>query len=56
MKHIITCTSEELAILVTLCDYPDIAKGIAEASLGKKSRKEWDAIAAATIRNSSFPM
>jgi len=35
IKHLITCTSEELAILVTLCDYPDIAKGIAEVSLGK---------------------
>ncbi|MEC0695916.1 hypothetical protein [Bacillus atrophaeus] len=49
MKHLMTCTSEELAILVTLCDFPDVAKGIAEASLGKKSKKEWDAVADATV-------
>ncbi|ASB91081.1 hypothetical protein OZL92_14830 [Bacillus sonorensis] len=49
MKHLITCTSEELALLVGLCDYPGVGKGILESSLGKKSRKEWDAIAAATV-------
>ncbi|WP_253907613.1 hypothetical protein [Bacillus sp. WMMC1349] len=51
MKHILTCTSEELGILVGLCDYPGVAKGIMEASLGKKSSKEWDAIAASTFSN-----
>lgn len=49
MKHLITCTSEELALLVGLCDYPGVAKGILESSLGKKSKKEWDAILEATV-------
>lgn len=39
-----TCTSAELALLVTLSGYPGVAKGIAEASVGEKSHKEWEAI------------
>lgn len=39
-----TCTSAELALLVTLSGYPGVAKGIAEASVGEKSQKEWKAI------------
>ncbi|MDI3410161.1 hypothetical protein QKW52_06060 [Bacillus sonorensis] len=39
MKHLITCTSEELALLVGLCDYPGVGKGILESSLGKNQEK-----------------
>lgn len=39
-----TCTSAELALLVTLSGYPGVAKGIAEASVGEKGQKEWEAI------------
>lgn len=49
MDHIITCTTEELALIVTLCDYPEVAKGIAESSLGEKSPEEWQAIMDVTV-------
>ena len=49
MEHILTCTTEELALLVTLCGYPQVAKGIAEASLGERSEREWHAIMEATV-------
>jgi len=44
MQHIMTCTTEELALLITLCGYPAVAKSIAEASLGEKSEQEWMAV------------
>jgi hypothetical protein len=44
MDYIMTCTSAELALLVTLSGYPGVAKGIAEASVGEKSQIEWEAI------------
>jgi hypothetical protein len=44
MDYIMTCTSAELALLVTLSGYPGVAKGIAEASVGEKRPKEWEAI------------
>ncbi|PLR92663.1 hypothetical protein [Bacillus sp. T33-2] len=44
MQYLMTCSTEELALLVTMCDYPHVAKGIAEASLGEKSPEEWEAI------------
>ncbi|MEH7012616.1 hypothetical protein V7087_17720 [Neobacillus niacini] len=44
MDYIMTCTSAELALLVTLSGYPGVAKGIAEASVGEKGHKEWEAI------------
>ncbi|MEH7272668.1 hypothetical protein [Neobacillus vireti] len=44
MDYIMTCTSAELALLVTLSGYPGVAKGIAEASVGEKGQKEWEAI------------
>ncbi|MDQ0999688.1 hypothetical protein QFZ28_000088 [Neobacillus niacini] len=44
MDYIMTCTSAELALLVTLSGYPGVAKGIAEASVGEKRQKEWEAI------------
>ena len=49
MDYIMTCTSEELALLVTLCGYPDVAKSIAEAAIGEKSPVEWDAIMEVTV-------
>ncbi|WP_099361346.1 hypothetical protein [Fredinandcohnia onubensis] len=49
MNHALTCTTEELALLVTVCGYPAVAKGIAEASYGEKSPEEWDAIMESTI-------
>lgn len=44
MDYIMTCTSEELALLVTINGYPGVAKSIAEAAFGEKSEKEWQAI------------
>lgn len=49
MKHVLTCTTEELALLVTLCGYPSVAKGIAEAAIGEKSPDEWTAIMETTV-------
>ncbi|MEH7235835.1 hypothetical protein [Bacillus sp. JJ1562] len=49
MNHALTCTTEELALLVSVCGYPAVAKGIAEASYGEKSPEEWDAIMDSTI-------
>lgn len=49
MNHALTCTTEELALLVSVCGYPAVAKGIAEASYGEKSPEEWDAIMESTI-------
>ncbi|WP_019244415.1 MULTISPECIES: hypothetical protein [Bacillus] len=49
MKHVLTCTTEELAIMVSVSGHPSIAKGIAEASMGSKSEKEWVAIMEATV-------
>lgn len=45
-----TCTSAELALLVTLSGYPGVAKGIAEASIGEKGPKEWEAIMEVTTQ------
>jgi hypothetical protein len=44
MKFLMTCTTQELALMMTLCGYPEAAKGMAESALGKKSTKEWDAV------------
>ncbi|MDQ6595106.1 hypothetical protein [Bacillus salipaludis] len=49
MDYLMTCTSEELALLVTVNGYPSVAKTIAEASFGKKSEKEWQAIMEAAV-------
>ncbi|WP_053360642.1 hypothetical protein [Bacillus sp. FJAT-27251] len=48
MKPVLSCTTEELALLVTLCGQPGMAKGIAENSMGKRSTREWEAIMDAT--------
>ncbi|MCM3567290.1 hypothetical protein [Neobacillus mesonae] len=50
MEYIITCTAEELALMVTVCGYPGVAKGIAEASLGEKTPQEWEAIMGTAAR------
>jgi len=44
-----TCTTEELALMITLVGYPGVAKSIAEASVGKKSPKEWESIMQVTV-------
>ncbi|WP_010676852.1 hypothetical protein [Bacillus timonensis] len=49
MNHALTCTTEELALLVSVCGYPAVAKGIAEASYGEKTPEEWTAIMESTI-------
>jgi hypothetical protein len=50
MNHILTCTSEELALMVSLSGYDSVAKGIAEAAIGKKNEQEWIAIMEATSK------
>lgn len=49
MKPILTCTTEELALLVTFSGYPEVGKGIAESSLGNQSSEVWDSVMQATI-------
>ncbi|NPC91492.1 hypothetical protein HOO54_04330 [Bacillus sp. WMMC1349] len=49
MEHILTCTSEELGMIASICGFHGAAKEIMEASLGKRSDEQWDAIAASTI-------
>ncbi|WP_071460684.1 hypothetical protein [Bacillus massilinigeriensis] len=49
MNFLMTCTTEELALFVSLCGFPGEGRGIAESSFGRKSGKEWDAIIETTI-------
>ncbi|WP_210367778.1 hypothetical protein [Bacillus sp. REN3] len=49
MKPVLTCTTEELALLVTFSGYPEVGKGIAESSLGTRSPEVWDSVMQATI-------
>jgi hypothetical protein len=49
MKPVLTCTTEELALLVTFSGYPEVGKGIAESSLGNQSSEVWDSVMQATI-------
>ncbi|RFU65382.1 hypothetical protein [Peribacillus glennii] len=44
MKFLTACTTAELAAMVSINGYPGVAKGIAEAGLGERSAKEWEAI------------
>ncbi|WP_368504945.1 hypothetical protein AB3N04_04665 [Alkalihalophilus sp. As8PL] len=44
MNRVLKCTTEELMLLVNLCGYPDVAKGIGESSLGEKSEDAWEAV------------
>ncbi|MDQ0230665.1 hypothetical protein [Metabacillus malikii] len=48
MNHLLTCTTEELALMVSVAGFPDVAKGIAETAIGDKSENEWLAIMEAT--------
>lgn len=41
MDFVLTCTSEELALMVSVAGYDSVAKGIVEAAVGKKSGQEW---------------
>ncbi|WP_243291003.1 hypothetical protein [Bacillus sp. FJAT-47783] len=49
MNHLLTCTTEELALMVSVVGHHSVAKGIAEAAVGSKSEKEWIAIMEATV-------
>lgn len=44
LKFLTTCTTAELAAMVSINGYPRVAKGIAEAGLGERSAKEWEVI------------
>ena len=48
MEHLLTCTTEELALMVSAAGYHGIAKGIAESAIGNKTEKEWLAVLEAT--------
>ena len=48
MEHLLTCTAEELALMVSVAGYHGIAKGIAEPVIGNKTEKEWLAVLEAT--------
>ncbi|WEG17399.1 hypothetical protein PQ478_02520 [Alkalihalophilus pseudofirmus] len=48
MNFVMKCSTEELALLVSLTGYPNVAKGILETGLGRKTQQEWDAVMEAT--------
>ncbi|MDQ0224109.1 hypothetical protein [Metabacillus niabensis] len=48
MNHLLTCTTEELALMVSVAGFPSVAKGIAETAIGSKTENEWVAIMEAT--------
>ncbi|MDV2685753.1 hypothetical protein RYX56_15410 [Alkalihalophilus lindianensis] len=48
MNFVMKCSTEELALLVSLTGFPNVAKGILEAGLGTKTQQEWDAVMEAT--------
>ncbi|MDP4552893.1 hypothetical protein Q9251_18600 [Alkalihalobacillus macyae] len=50
MNHLLTCTTEELALMVSVIGHQSVAKGIAESAIGEKSEKEWIAILEATSK------
>ena len=50
MDFVLTCTSEELALMVSVAGYDTVAKGIAEAAVGEKSEQEWVAVMEATSK------
>ncbi|WP_139378318.1 hypothetical protein [Mesobacillus jeotgali] len=49
MKPLLACTTEELALLVTFCGYPEVGKGIAESSMGGLTPEKWESVMQATI-------
>ena len=49
MKPLLACTTEELALLVTFCGYPEVGKGIAESSMNGMTPEKWESVMQATI-------
>ncbi|WNF22701.1 hypothetical protein [Mesobacillus jeotgali] len=49
MKPLLACTTEELALLVTFCGYPEVGKGIAESSMESVTPENWQSVMQATI-------
>ncbi|TSB45223.1 hypothetical protein [Alkalicoccobacillus porphyridii] len=44
MQPNLTCTTEELILLLTLCGYQETAKGLGESVFGEKSTDAWDTL------------
>ncbi|WP_079478812.1 hypothetical protein [Halobacillus salinus] len=44
MEHLLTCTTEELALMMAVSDQPKMARGMMDESFGKKTEREWIAI------------
>ncbi|MDQ0208293.1 hypothetical protein [Alkalicoccobacillus murimartini] len=44
MKPILTCSTEELVLLLTLCGHPETARGMGESMLGEKSEEAWSIV------------
>lgn len=49
MKPLLACTTEELALLVAFCGYPEVGKGIAESSMESLTPENWQSVMQATI-------
>ncbi|MBA4537893.1 hypothetical protein H1Z61_12320 [Bacillus aquiflavi] len=49
MKHLLTCTNEELVLLVGLCGHARFTKMLIDGLTGEKSLKEWEAIVDTTV-------
>ncbi|AZB44616.1 hypothetical protein CEF21_21285 [Bacillus sp. FJAT-42376] len=49
MNHQISCTTEELAVLVSVCGYHEFAKGIAVGSYGDRTEEDWNLVFQITI-------
>ncbi|MBS2970766.1 hypothetical protein J9317_18645 [Metabacillus sp. KIGAM252] len=49
MEHQITCTTEELAVLVSVCGYPEFAFGMDAAASKNRTEDEWNLIFEITI-------
>ncbi|GIN12701.1 hypothetical protein J26TS2_25680 [Shouchella clausii] len=44
MQPLLTCTTEELVCLLSMCGYHEMAKGLGESMLGEKTPEAWDAV------------
>ncbi|MDQ0208301.1 hypothetical protein [Alkalicoccobacillus murimartini] len=44
MKPLLTCTTEELILLLTLCGFSETARGLGESMLGEKSEESWNTL------------
>ncbi|WP_338778726.1 hypothetical protein [Metabacillus sp. FJAT-52054] len=49
MNYQLVCTTEELAILVSICGYPEFSNGIAVTSFGDRTEKDWNLVTQVTI-------